>query len=372
MAQDTVAVEGGTQQVVVQVGSSGRGKTLFIYLLLVCLIVAVIVIFSLQSSHRKYFAAAGGPAEHFRSGDRDADDKIAVIEINGPIMPPFTERALRSIKRAKDDDAVRGVLLAIDSPGGFVADSHQIFHRLRELREETSKPIYVCMKRMAASGGYYISMGCGPEGKIFAEPTTWTGSIGVIIPRYDVSGLADQWNVKTAPLKTGRFKDALSPFREMTAEEKELWGGIVNESFERFLTVIADNRETVRIQESEAEPPDDPHVVPHTWQLVSVKADGDANENLATGRIFPAEEAMKKGLVDEIGFEDDAIAALQKSLGLDSTRVVSYSYPQSLFDMVLGSVQAKSQTGDVVSLSDTVPRAMYYFGWVPPPLPALR
>ena len=81
------------------------------------------------------------------------------------------------------------MLLRIDSPGGLVADSHQIYHALNELREAVEMPVYVSMARIAASGGYYIAMGAGPDGKIFAEPTTWTGSIGVMIPHYDVTGL---------------------------------------------------------------------------------------------------------------------------------------------------------------------------------------
>src|SRR4029077_5357237 len=120
--------------------------------------------------------------------------------VNGTIMPPFTKRILQSIDHAKDDKHVKGVVLVVDSPGGLVSDSHQIYHRLKELGK--TKPIFVSMKSLAASGGYYVSMGAGEEGRIFAEPTTWTGSIGVIMPRYEVVELAKKVGIDSKPLKT--------------------------------------------------------------------------------------------------------------------------------------------------------------------------
>ncbi|WP_166821957.1 signal peptide peptidase SppA [Thalassoroseus pseudoceratinae] len=334
------------------------------------LLISVAVNFVMFSQYREYFAAMKSPSERLLSGDAESEDKIAVIRIEGTIMPPFTANLLKQIKKATDDDSVKGVLLTVDSPGGLVADSHQIYHRLVELRE-TGKPIYVAMKRIAASGGYYVSMGCGTEGRIFAEPTTWTGSIGVIIPRYDVSGLADSWKVRSDPLKTGRFKDALSPFRELTAEERQLWGGILNESFERFLTVIDENRETLVRRESAAvaEKPGD-NVIPHSLELVAYSNGEATSEDLATGRIFPATEALEKGLVDEIGFEDDALDALQKQLGLENARVVTYSNPLSLLQQLLGFMEVNEPNHDRQRvLTATVPQAMYYFSWVPPVWP---
>ncbi len=339
-------------------------------LVLLLLLLSIALNFGMYSKYRDYFAASSSPAERFLSGDAEATDKIAVIRIEGTIMPPFTANLLKQIEKATKDDSVKGVLLTIDSPGGLVADSHQIYHRLVELRE-AGKPIFVAMKRIAASGGYYAAMGCGPQGRIYAEPTTWTGSIGVIIPRYDVSGLANNWQVKSDPLKTGRFKDALSPFRELTAEERQLWGGILNESFDRFLSVIDENRETLVQREAAAvaaKPDDD--VVPHTSELVAYSDGKATSEDLATGRIFPASEALEKGLVDEIGFEDDALAALQKQLKLEKARVVTYSNPMSLVQKLLGFVETNEPNRDRQRvLTATVPQAMYYFSWVPPVWP---
>ena len=142
---------------------------------------------------------------------------------------------MKAIEQARTDDHVKGVVLVVDSPGGLVADSHEIYHELRKLNQEHHKPIYVSMRRLAASGGYYVSMGAGPDGLLFAEPTTWAGSIGVIIPHYDVSGLADKLGVKEDSPKTGEFKDTLSIFRPVSAADKELWKPILDDSLDRFV-----------------------------------------------------------------------------------------------------------------------------------------
>ena len=340
--------------------------------LILLLLISVVGNFVLYANFEDYFTSGNKPIEKFHSGSLTASDKIAIIRVEGTIMPGLTERVLREIKQAREDDAVKGVLVSIDSPGGLVADSHQIYHQLQRLHAEDKKPVYVAMKRLAASGGYYVAMGSGPEGKIFAEPTTWTGSIGVIIPRYDVSGLADSWNIKSAPLKTGKFKDALSPFHELSPAESQIWGEILNESFARFLHVVSDNRPNLTIRETkEPTATDDPEVVPNFWELVSTKIPKGKQTNLATGRIFTATSAISTGLVDEIGFEEDALDQLQEKLGLEEVRVVKYQSPFSLWEAVLGYGKAQSPEGKEQARFDAaVPQAMYYFSWVPPAIPA--
>ncbi len=123
-------------------------------------------------------------------------------------MPPFTGHVLNAIKQASRDDSVKGVVLVVDSPGGLVADSNEIYHALRQLDTDKHKPINVQMKRLAASGGYYVAMGAGPDGVIFAEPTCWTGSIGVILPHYDISWA---WPIKARGERRGRFAQDLGP-----------------------------------------------------------------------------------------------------------------------------------------------------------------
>lgn len=307
-------------------------------LLLMALLASVMFNFTLYSSYEEYYTDTKPPLERFHSGDRDVPDKIAVITISGTIMPPFTERTLKSIKRAREDEHVKGVVLEIDSPGGLVADSHQIYHALTQLRD--TKPIYVSMKRMAASGGVYVAMGAGPEGKIFAEPTTWTGSIGVIIPRYNATELANKLGVTSEPLKTGELKGSMDPFRELSETEKRVWDALLEESFDRFVSIIAENRPSL--------------------EYVKVR-------ELATGQIYTAEQAKKIGLIDEIAFKEEVIESLQQHLGLTKVRVVQYASPPALIDLLMGQADAKQPASTLQMFLDaTVPRAMYYCSWGPP------
>ncbi|OYW12647.1 MAG: hypothetical protein B7Z55_18125 [Planctomycetales bacterium 12-60-4] len=245
---------------------------------------------------------------------------------------------MAQIKHAAKSDDVKGVLLAVDSPGGFVADSHQIYHEMQKLSEK--KPIYVQMQRIAASGGYYISMGAGPKAKIYAEPTTWTGSIGVIIPHYDVTELAKKFGVDAAPLKTGEFKDALSPFRPLSDSERAVWENILNQSYDQFVEVIASNRPQL---------------------------DTEKVKTLATGQIFTAKDAKANGLVDEIGYEEDSLAALKAAAGLSTARVVTYEHPATLMDVLLSGAHAQTEVDPWRAILEaSVPRAMFYCSWFPP------
>jgi protease-4 len=274
--------------------------------------------------------------ETFVSGDKAATDKIVIIPINGTIMPPFTERVLDMIEDAGEDEQVQGVILSIDSPGGLVADSHQIYHRLKQLSR--SKTIYVSMKRIAASGGVYAAMGVGENGKIFAEPTTWTGSIGVIIPRYDISGLGEKFGVASDSLTTGEFKDSLNPLKPLTDRDREVWGAILEDSFSRFITVVAEGRKTLD--------------------------EATVRNELATGQVFTARQAEDLGLIDAIRYEDEIIEILQNDLELAEARVIRYSYVPTTLELLLSSAQARQPENSIRTLLDNnVPRAMYYFGW---------
>lgn len=297
-------------------------------------LLANFVLFAVYSS---LLAPDHGPTEAYHSGNHHATEKLAIIHVNGVIVSPFSNRVIKAVKKAREDKHVRGVLLSIDSPGGTVTDSHQIYHELQKLvHEKPDKPIVVSMGSLAASGGYFVAMGAGPKAKIFAEPTTWTGSIGVIIPHYEVSDAASRLGIKAAPLKTGEFKDSLSPFRELTARDKELWDNILNQSFELFLEVIDENRDTL--------------------DMPKIRA-------LATGQIYTAKDAKQNGMIDEIGFEEDALKELQKIAGVSDPRIISYQFPaDNLWDALLGSARANdpaAQWRAVLELA--VPRAMYYF-----------
>jgi protease-4 len=325
------------QTILVQTQNPGLWRGWVVRILIVALLVSLLANFGLYSAYRKYFSNTEPPTERFHSGSATASEKIAILKMEATIMPPFTERLIHQIEHATKDADIKAVLLVIDSPGGLVTDSHQIYHRLQKLRQ--SKPVYVQMKRMAASGGYYIAMGAGPEAKIYAEPTTWTGSIGVILPRYDLSKIAEKYGVASDPLKTGPFKDSLNPLRPMDDSERKVWNDIIDQSFQKFITVIDENREGL---------------------------DREGVKKLATGQVFTADDAKQNKLIDEIGFTEDSLEALKEKAKLKNPRVVSYDSPRALIDLLLGEAKLQQSDPWKAFLESTVPRAMYHCSWLPP------
>jgi len=327
----------GPLVVVQQVHPRRRWRT---WLLSLVLLISVGFNLMLYSAYHTYLGTGEGVVERFYSGDLAAPDKIALVYVVGTIVPPFTGRVLKAVEQAGTDEHVKGVVLVVDSPGGLVADSHEIYHQLRRLDQERHKPIYVAMRRLAASGGYYVSMGAGPDGLIFAEPTTWTGSIGVIIPHYDASGLADKLGVKDDSLKTGKFKDTLSLFRPVSSAEKDLWSPILDDSLNRFVQVIVDSRKMLNAKQI---------------------------RDLATGQIFTSNQAQEKKLIDKIGYVDDAVEALKTKLQLSKVRVVKYDSSQSLLETLLSSRAsgARPQSQLNALLEAAVPRAYYLFSTMP-------
>jgi protease IV len=339
----TRASQGWPRTIVVQQPKSSRLVTwILLSLLLMSGLINVVLFGTLLINA----SSSEGPNETHVSGTA-GNGKLAILEISGTIMPPFTERWLKTIDAIKEDSSVAGVILRVDSPGGLVADSHQVYHALTELREERNLPMIVSMGRIAASGGYYIAMGAGPEAQILAEPTTWTGSIGVMIPRYDISGLGEKVGVDSDPLTTGPYKDSLNPFRELSEGERQVWEAIMNDAFKQFKGVIETGRSNL---------------------------DAEAIESVATGQVFTASQSLENGLVDAIGFEDDAIATLTEKLGLQDPLVVRFEYPPTLVDLLLGSTDPpRARTPWETLLEAAVPRAMYFCGWnAGVRLPAMR
>lgn len=288
------------------------------------------------------FVELDGPEEKYARGSQTATDKVAIIEVSGTIMPPISGRIIKAIEKATKDDAVKAIVLRVESPGGLVADSHQIYHKLKQLSEK--KPVVVSFGSLAASGGYYVAMGAGPKAKIFAEPITWTGSIGVIIPHFEASELAAKVGVKSDPIKTGEFKDTLSPFKPLSDNERKLWDNIVGQSFERFVSIIDENRDTLNRD-----------------QILA----------LATGQVYTADDSVKNGLVDAIGFEEEAFDAAVQAAGLKEARGVKYAHPMTLFDILTASTNLQSPDARMAAwLEAGVPREMYYFSRLTP-LPIL-
>jgi protease-4 len=225
----------------------------------------------------------------------------------------------QQIDRVRDDPHVRAIVLRVDSPGGTVTGSDYIYHHLVKLREQRKIPLVVSMGSMAASGGYYVAMAVGDQEKsIYAEPTTTTGSIGVIVPHYDFSGLMDRYDVKNDSVTSHSRKQMLSMTRSMSEEDRRIIQAYVDESFNRFKQIVKQGRPTFRIQGDE-----------------NGLVDATTGRDLATGEIFTASSAQQYGLVDEIGFVEDAVDRAIELAGLDKerVRVVRYRRPPSLLGL---------------------------------------
>ena len=175
--------------------------------------------------------------------------KIAVLDVNGAIQdtgetsPIFStggynhQAFLKNLNYAKEDSAVKGIIIRVNTPGGGVVESAQIHDKIVEIQKEAKKPVYISMGSMAASGGYYISASAD---KIFASPETLTGSLGVIMQGINYAGLAEKYGVKFETIKSGEFKDIMSPSREMTDAERNILQEMINNSYNGFVKVISD------------------------------------------------------------------------------------------------------------------------------------
>ncbi len=320
----------------------GIGRKLVITLLLIALGISVMFNFGLYGSYKSYVQTDPSINEQFHSGSASARDKIAIISLEGAIMDGdgFVKQ---QIDRVRDDDNVKAVVLRVDSPGGTVTASHYLFHHLKKLQKEKGIPMVVSMGGIAASGGYYVSMAVGDaKDTIFAEETTWTGSIGVIIPNYDVSKLMADWGIEDRSYASGPLKQMGSPTREAAPLETTTFQQLIDESFQGFKDVIAYGRP----------------------KLVKDEA---AMTKVVTGQIFTAKQAQSLGLVDKLGYIEDAVARAAKlaNLAEDKYRVVQYKQPPGLLDGI-SLIQSSARPLELGALLDmTAPRAYFLCTWLP-------
>ena len=290
-----------------------------------------------------YFDTEGGITEKHHSGTSFGSDKVAIISVEGLIMDGdgFVKN---QIDRIRKDKSVKAVVIRIDSPGGTVTGSDYMFHHLTKLREDKGIPVVVSMGSMAASGGYYVAMAVGDqERSIFAEPTSTTGSIGVIIPHYDLSGLMERFDVKDDSIACHPRKQMLAMTRPIPEDHRALLQAYVDESFLRFKDIVKLGRPQFREND----------------ELLT---------KLATGEIFTATKAKEHGLIDEIGFLEEAIdrAVELANLDKDKTSIIRFERPVSLFD-VAGVATAKSSSLDLSTwLEMSAPRGYYLATSLPP------
>ncbi len=244
----------------------------------------------------------------------DPLERVAIIPVSGVIMTEAAQQFERFMRMAEDDANVKAIVLEIDSPGGTVTASDEIHHRIMRFKKNRpGVPVVATMGSLAASGGYYVA--CAAD-YVFAQPTTMTGNIGVLFPRYNVSELADKWGIEETTLEsTGAdFKNAGSMFQPEDPRDVAYFQSIIDKSFVQFKDVVRNGRGNKL-----------------TKPL----------DEIANGKIYLGPDALALGLVDQVGYLDDAYAYAAQ--GLKRPQVVRYANPPSLLE----ALSAKSNVGAV-------------------------
>ncbi len=231
-------------------------------------------------------------------------EKVALIRIEGVILD--SKSIIEELKEYSEDASVKAIVLRVDSPGGGVAPSQEIYEELVKIKGK--KKIVVSMGSVAASGGYYVS---SPADMIVANPGTLTGSIGVIMEIPNVEGLMNKIGLKTEVIKSGEHKDIGSMFKTMTDEEKEILQAVLDDVHDQFIKAISDAR---------------------GMEIAVIR-------KLADGRIFTGRRAKELGLVDELGNLEDAIQLAGKISGIKGKPEVVYKTNKfSFLDIIRGNL----------------------------------
>jgi protease-4 len=253
--------------------------------------------------------------------------KIAVLDIKGSIVS--SEETIKIIHSYRDDPTVAAVVLYVDSPGGGVAPSQEIYSELLRLKEKDKK-VYAYMSTLGASGGYYVA--CAGD-KIYAAPGTLTGSIGVILTFTNVEGLFGKIGLSSKTIKSGRYKDIGSPFRPMTPEEEALLGETVDDVYQQFLDAVVEARRQAiseKLAAAGAGKPTKYRVRRYVMEY-------------ADGRIFSGRQAQEIGFVDEVGNFQKCLEDVAREIGVKGrpTIVRKKLKEESLYDVLFGRVRTE-------------------------------
>jgi protease-4 len=237
-------------------------------------------------------------------------NKILIIDISGIIAvnkkrsltgfdtePGPVARIKEELEKAAKDKKVKAVILRINSPGGTVTAADIIYREIIRFKEKKKVFVAACLMDVAASGGYYIA---NAADKIIAHPTTITGGIGVIAMKFNIKGLMDKVGIEEEFIKSGDKKDAFSPFRKTTKEEKKIIQDIIDSLHQQFLAVIDQGRKDLSL---------------------------DDIKPLADGRVYTAGQARDYKLIDEVGYLDDAVSLAKRKAGISKARVIIYHRP---------------------------------------------
>lgn len=292
----------------------------------------------------KLFPDARDPLEEYTL-EGDGDKKVLLLPIRGFMAdapdegmirsePGMVQRIVSHLKKAREDEDIRAVVLKIDSPGGTVTASDMLYHEIMKYKEETGVKVVAAMTNLAASGGYYIAL---PSDRIIAHPTTLTGSVGVIFIRPIAEGFMDKIGYRVHIYKTGENKDMGSPFRPPSPEEEAMMNDLIGQLGDRFHDLVRTHRNMT----------------------------DEAMETVRTARIFLAPDALRLGIVDQIGYLDDAVAAAREISRLpDNARLIVYrrtEYPEdNLYNTAATAYGGQASMWRRIAVASGLSAGFYY------------
>ena len=242
--------------------------------------------------------------------------KVGIVEINMPITN--SKKAVDDLNYFNRKSNIAAIVVRLETPGGGVAASQEIYEKVRKISKFSDKPIIASMGGVAASGGYYIALGADT---IMANPGTATGSIGVIMSYPIIGEMMDKMGIQYETIKSGSLKDSGSPFRNITSEERKYFQGLIDDLHGQFLSVVAKERSIPMGQAAE----------------------------LANGQVYSGKQAVENGLIDMLGtFEDAVLLAAREAGHVEEPEIV---YPpeekKSLLDMLFGDIFQSSPIGNL-------------------------
>jgi protease-4 len=273
-------------------------------------------------------------------------NRIVVVPVEGVITsqsmgrggPTMVDVIKKQLERAADDKHVKAVVLKVNSPGGEVLASDDIYRLIEDFQAHSGKPVVASMGSLAASGGYYVSAPCR---WIVANELTITGSIGVIMHGYNFRGLMDKVGVRPQVFKSGKYKDMLSFDKrdeDITIEERQMVQGMIDETFQKFKSVVAEGRtEAAKLNKNAGKP------LVNDWA------------QYADGRILSGTEALKHGFVDELGNLETALARARKIAGIEDASVIEYQPLLGLGDL-LGLIGKSEAPALKIDMGLDIPR----------------
>jgi len=317
------------------------------------IIVALIMLFLIgcEAPKIRIFPSHSDPLKEYTLRGKEKG-KIVVIPIRGIISdaprrqflstwPSMVQEIVSQLRKAEDDPDVKAVLQKIDSPGGSVIASDLIYNEIMAFKQRKKAIVVAAMMGMAASGGYYIAL---PADFILAHPTTVTGSVGVLFLSPNVSGLMEKIGITVNVSKTGENKDMGSPFRQATAEEKQIIKDLIDQLGKRFSDRIAEHR----------------------------KLEPKSLKEILSARIYLADDALKLGMIDSIGYLDEAVSQAKKLANLpEDAKVVVYRRTEYPDDNLYNTSTARHEGRGLSIVSLDLPpslsglQAGFYYLWQP-------